>query len=65
VNVEEYPQLPQNLVRLGAPWVSLATTVRELHELLFNRTYKQTDGGTIAIDPSWVKGADNSAVYSR
>jgi len=65
INVEEYPQLPQKLVRLGAPWVSLETTVRELHELLFSRTCKQTDGGTISIDSTWLKGGDNSAVYSR
>jgi hypothetical protein len=65
INLEDYPQLPQKTVRLGAPWVSLATTVRELHELLFSRICRQTDAGTISIDPAWVKGADNSEIYGR
>ena len=52
VNVEDYPQLPQREVRISC---DLSTTVRELHEQLFLRTYKTLDNGTICIDPNWIK----------
>jgi len=63
INVEDYPQLPQNLVRLAS--LTMSTTVRELKNLLFTRTTKQTEASSMCIDQDWTKGADNSEVYNR
>jgi hypothetical protein len=62
INLEDYPHLPMQTVRLGAPFVTLGTTVRELHDLIFEKTFKKTDVSTLSIDAAWEKGGDNTEV---
>jgi hypothetical protein len=63
VNVEDFPQVPQNLLRLEK--LNLASTVREMHELLFNRAHKKTDQGVFGVDSNFVKNGNNDEIYER